>query len=350
MKHIAVIDADLLERKRHRFPNLCCMKISGYHKAQGDDVTLKLDYDALDSFDHVYIAKVFSDTLFDRSLLELPNVTYGGTGFFFDKAPTLPTDIEHSMPDYHLYDSWACTQKPTEIKYYRDYSIGYLTRGCFRHCPFCVNRSSDGVKVHSPLKEFVDVGRPKIALLDDNFFGCDQWQRLLVELQDTGKRFSFRQGLDIRLLDDDKAGMLKASKYDGDIFFAFDHIADDLIIKQKMLILQRHQLSRCRFYVLCGFDPRGVYDEKFWLDDLRGVAFRINIIRQGGFLPYIMRFEACEYSKFRVVYGAIAAWCNQPALFKKLSLLDFVHRPSRENDCRHVSELFAAYPKFQFLF
>ena len=47
---VAVIDADLIGRKRHRFPNLACMKISGYHKAQGDTVTLRLSYDGLDDF------------------------------------------------------------------------------------------------------------------------------------------------------------------------------------------------------------------------------------------------------------------------------------------------------------
>lgn len=30
MSTIAVIDADLIGRRRHRFPNLACMKISGF--------------------------------------------------------------------------------------------------------------------------------------------------------------------------------------------------------------------------------------------------------------------------------------------------------------------------------
>lgn len=103
--NIAVIDADLIGRKRHRFPNLTCMKLSGYHKSRGDSVTLKTNYDSLPAFDRVYIAKVFTDTpipsddLFGNPL-ELPNVEYGGT----------------------------------EFKAYKDYSIGFLTRGCFRHC------------------------------------------------------------------------------------------------------------------------------------------------------------------------------------------------------------------------
>lgn len=35
MSRIAVIDADLIGRKKHKFPNLACMKLSGYHKAHG---------------------------------------------------------------------------------------------------------------------------------------------------------------------------------------------------------------------------------------------------------------------------------------------------------------------------
>ena len=84
---IAIIDADLIGRRRHRFPNLVCMKLSGYHKSLGDNVTLKTDYFNLDAFDKVYIAKVFTDTpipandLFCGNLLQMPNVEYGGTGF-----------------------------------------------------------------------------------------------------------------------------------------------------------------------------------------------------------------------------------------------------------------------------
>ena len=42
---IAVIDADLISKRNHNFPNLACMKISGYYKEKGYDVVLKRDYD-----------------------------------------------------------------------------------------------------------------------------------------------------------------------------------------------------------------------------------------------------------------------------------------------------------------
>ena len=41
---IGIIDADLIGRKKHRFPNLASMKLSGYHKEKGDTVKLLLDY------------------------------------------------------------------------------------------------------------------------------------------------------------------------------------------------------------------------------------------------------------------------------------------------------------------
>lgn len=125
--NIAVIDADLIGIGNHRFPNLAAMKISAFHKNKGDNVILKLDYDDLSQYDKVYISKVFIDTEIpmenkDKSLknertvseyysnhplLRLPNVEYGGTGFFYDKAPSLPEEIEHIMPDYHLYDDFV---------------------------------------------------------------------------------------------------------------------------------------------------------------------------------------------------------------------------------------------------
>ena len=48
---IAVIDADLIGRPKHNFPNLACMKISGYYKAKGYKVVLKRDYEGLEAFE-----------------------------------------------------------------------------------------------------------------------------------------------------------------------------------------------------------------------------------------------------------------------------------------------------------
>ena len=59
--NVAIIDADLIGRKKHRFPNLACMKLSGYHKKLGDHVELLTDWQIL-GLDKVYVSKVFTDT------------------------------------------------------------------------------------------------------------------------------------------------------------------------------------------------------------------------------------------------------------------------------------------------
>ena len=335
---IAILDADLIGRKRHLFPNLACMKLSGYHKALGDEVVLKTDYDALDAFDHVYISKVFTETPVPEAALKLANVSYGGTGFFYDKAPALPEAIEHQMPDYHLYDDWVSAQLATgkklqEFSYYTDYSIGFLTRGCFRKCAFCVNQNYNQVQMHSPLLEFIDYNRKKICLLDDNFFGCPDWQRLLTELQKTGKPFQFKQGLDERLLTDEKCEALFGSRYDGDYIFAFDNIADAELIERKIQLARKYTNAVMKFYCFCGFDRNDSWGTDFWRQDVFELFMRIEILMQNRCLPYVMRFARYTESPYRGVYVTIARWCNQPSFFKKKSLREFAELNDMNSAC-----------------
>ena len=99
---IGIIDADLLSRHRHRFPNLACMKISGYYKNQGEQARLLLDYKEVENYDKVFVSKVFTDTYVPEEVLRSNNIVYGGTGFYYDKAPPLPENVEHSMPHLRL--------------------------------------------------------------------------------------------------------------------------------------------------------------------------------------------------------------------------------------------------------
>lgn len=348
-KKIAIIDADLIGRDRHRFPNLVCEKLSGYWKEKGAKVTLKLDYKNLDKYDDVYISKVFTDTPFPDEVKKLKNVHIGGTGFYFDKAPNLPKAIEHHMPDYHLYDKWInkeiekarlnCElqgipfnekQYKVQFKEYLDYSIGFLTRGCFRKCKFCVNQKYDHVFKHSPLEEFYDKSRKKICLLDDNFFGCPQWKTMLEELLSTGKQFKFKQGLDERLLTDEKCKLLFSGLYDGDFTFAFDNVSDYDLIHQKLKIIRKYNKSNnIKFYVLVGFEST---DYK----DIENCFKRIKLLFKYNCLPYVMRYQnknetPWKESKYRALYVTIARWANQPSIVKKMSFRQFCEA----NQARH---------------
>lgn len=325
---VAVIDADLITRKRHRFPNLATMKISAHHKAKGDDVTLETSYDRLEDFDKVYVSKVFTDTPVPENLTSLSWVECGGTGFYFDKAPALPDEIEHCFPDYHLYDDFVNQKidegfKRSEFKEYLDYSIGFLTRGCFRKCGFCVNQKYDRVFKHSPLEEFYDPTRKKICLLDDNFLGNANWRAGLEALIETGKPFKFKQGLDERLLTPEKCELLFNAKYDGELTFAFDKIEDYRLIEKKLNLIREHTSRQIKFYVLCGFDDSGKYDSSFWKKDIVDTFERIELLSLYKSLPYIMRFNKYEDSPYRGIYVTLARWINQPAFFKKKSFVEF---------------------------
>lgn len=338
---VGIIDADLIGRHKHRFPNLVCEKISGYWKNNGAEVHLLLDYDHFDDYDQIYVSKVFTDTPVPEWLKETDTVHLGGTGFFFDEAPELPYDIEHHMPDYHLYDSWIqqeiekargeyarAKRKFNEKSYrvqfkeYTEYSIGFITRGCFRKCKFCVNQKFDRVFVHSPLSEFYTDKRKKICLLDDNFLGCSNWKPLLQQLIDLGKPFKFKQGLDERLLTDEKCEMLFNASYDGDYTFAFDNIADYDLIKEKLKMIRRHTTSTSvKFYVLVGFESTDA-------TDIENAFKRLELLMKYQCLPYIMRFQdknrkPWQESKYRGMYVALARWANQPSIYKKMSFRYF---------------------------
>ncbi len=343
---IGIIDADLIGRKKHRFPNLVCEKLSGYWKEQGEEVALLLDYEHLDDYDQVFISKVFTDTPVPKWLIQYAQdhnhrIHIGGTGFFFDEAPNLPNEIEHHMPDYDLYDDWIegeCAKAEEiskkrnsnfnrvafmrQFKEYTDYSIGFITRGCFRKCSFCVNQKYDHVYRHSSLDEFYDPSRKKICLLDDNVLGCPEWKNILEELIALNKPFKFKQGIDERLLNDEKCKILFHANYDGDYTFAFDNISDyDLIHKKLKLIRKYTKATAVKFYVLVGFDSADINDiENMWK--------RIALLMKFRCVPYIMRYQnkndaPWRRSEFREMYITMARWCNQPSFFKKVSFRQY---------------------------
>lgn len=358
--NIGIIDADVIGKVRHRFPNLACMKISSYYKNQGHNVELLLSYDDVRNYDKVFISKVFMDTVIpfepedksikneeqiadfyrDNILLNMPNVSYGGTGFFYDKAKPLPYEIEHSMPDYHLYDKFVEMAlengaKKKELEYYTDYSIGFVTRGCIRGCTFCVNKNYRQCLKHSPVSEFLDESRPYICLLDDNVLSCKDWKAVFDELIATGKKFQFKQGCDERLLTDEKCEYLfNKSKWIGDRIFAFDNIKDRRLIEKKLQMIRRHTNNQIKFYTFCGYnhDNIGVYDEEFWVKDIADLFERIKILMKYGCLPYVMRYKDYELSPYRGIYITAASWCNQPSLFRKMTFEEFSKARGMNND------------------
>lgn len=126
---IGLIDVD-----GHNFPNLPLMKLSAWHKEQGDTVEW---YEPMFSgrMDKVYMSKVFTFTQDYQYHINADEVIKGGTGYFYpDGGESLPYEIEHIYPDYSIY--------PEQCK---DTAYGFLTRGCPRNCDFCIVGKKEGL-------------------------------------------------------------------------------------------------------------------------------------------------------------------------------------------------------------
>jgi len=370
-----MIDVDLLYGGT-RHPNLAQMKMSKFCKLRGHDVTL-LYGDAMNNlcqYDTLLVSKVFTFSSIPEKLLPYishrinilnldvekeivnlennkkigakkgPIVMLGGTGFYPDGGRDLAYNIEHIMPDYDLYIEYiekmiALGRKRSYYLDYLDYSIGFTTRGCFRHCSFCVNKKYDKCTRHAPVSEFVDVSRPKIYLWDDNVFALfNGWEDIFDELIATGKPFQFRQGLDFRLIKEKHIQKLSQSKYAGDYIFAFDHIEDKDIIIDKLKIWCEYIKKETKFYVLCAYDTNHVMgvDENLRvreLRDIRNTFERIKILMSFGCLPYVMRYEDYKNSEYKGIYTQLARWCNQPRFFKTLSFREYCDANQRYTKC-----------------
>lgn len=348
---VAIIDADLIALPRHRFPNLACMKVSAYYKQEGYKVELKLDYQGLDAYEKVFISKEFIDTEIpyeQRSkhkktertvstfykynpLLRRENVVYAGTGFYGNNNIPLPDEIDHIMPDYHLYDAYVIQKlshgaNPAEFKYYTDYSIGYMTKGgCrkFRGTNSKHNRKC--VKV-ADLSEFLDDSRPKICLLDDNVLACSEWKNVFAQLQESRKQYVFRQGLDERMLTIDKFKTLSSSRCIGKLPFMYERYSDTDAVVKKMKMLRSISHRECRFTLMCGYN----YEEPtlntkyFYYKDLWELLERIHILMQYDMYAYVIRHNNVYTGKYACVYSMIARWCNQPSMYSKLSLREYL--------------------------
>ena len=344
---VGLIDADLLDHGT-RHPNLALLKMSAYCKGLEHDVRLMCDYSELhiqpnfkgvENYDVLILSCVFKFTKIPapiERLLENRVIVYGGTGFYEEDCPKLPEYVEHEKPDYHLYEEYIekVTNGDPKLKKrnwddYISYSIGFTTRGCIRHCGFCVNRLLSRVEDWSPVSEFLDPTRPKIYLWDDNIMAAPPkvFKKVMEDLIATNKSFQFRQGMDIRLMTDEKAELLNRVRYYGDYIFAFDHYRMDDPSERKqveqtirgLVVWRRHCRKATKLYVLVAYDSQ---DEK----DIEGAFFRIKTLMGFGCLPYIMRFEEYNNSEFKTLYTQLARWCNQPGFFKKMSFRQFCVR------------------------
>lgn len=263
------------------------------------------------TYDKVYLSKVFSFTEDYKQPIYTKEVIRGGTGycitnengkeiFHKEQNHNLPDDIEHIYPDYSLY--------PEQTK---DTAFGFLTRGCPRGCSFCIVKDKEGLCSHkvADLSEFWN-GQKNIELLDPNILASKECEELLEQLIDSKAKINFNQGLDIRMMTDRKAELLEKIPIQM-IHFAWDRYEDKEFIQPKFRIFREHSTVNFRnliVYCLVGDRERKVLDS-----DLE----RIYWLRDNGYTPYVMIYEKYELPKGHELLK-LQRWVNNRFIFRSV--------------------------------
>lgn len=266
---IGLIDVD-----GHNYPNLPLMKLSAWHKQNGDQVEMAIP---LLTYDRVYQSKVFTETPDFTTEINAKEIIKGGTGYFYpDGGQCLSKEIEHIFPDYSLYNI-------------KDTAYGFLTRGCPRGCSFCIVGKKEGLKSHkvANLDEFWR-GQKNIILMDPNLLACKDHKSLLQQLIDSKAVIDINQGFDIRLTTPENISMINKLKINI-LHFAWDSVMDEPIILPKLKTFKEStnlDFRKLKVYVLTNFDTSHEYDR-----------YRVETLKEIGFDPYVMVFNKHQAPK-----------------------------------------------------
>lgn len=293
---VGLIDVD-----GNNFPNIPLMKISAWHKQQGDCVEWHNPLTAWYSPpDRAYMSKVFTFTPDYQHPVNAKEIIRGGTGYSYpDGGAELPEEIEHVYPDYSIYFE--------KIPKIRETAYGFLSRGCPRGCDFCIVGQKEGraARKVADLSEFWR-GQKNIVLLDPNLFACKEWRGLSDQLINSGAWVDFSQGCDIRIMTWEKAEYIKRMKIKR-IHFAWDRYGDKEAIIPKLKEFREitgWDKRRLAVYVLVNFDTTLEQD----LD-------RIYTLRDLGYWPYVMVYGKEKLPKGHII-RRMQRWVNMRAVFE----------------------------------
>lgn len=282
------------------FPNLPLMKLSAWHKAHGDSVEW---YEPLESghMDRVYMSKVFSFSEDYQYPVDADEVIRGGSGYCIElesgkevyhkeRDMWLPYEIEHIYPDYSIYPDLT-----------KDTAFGFMSRGCPNGCEFCHVGCKEGRKSYkvADLSEFWN-GQKYIELMDPNTLACPDWKDILQQLIDSKAYVDFNQGVDIRLMTNEKAEMLRKIKIKR-VHFAWDRYEDKELIVPKLKEFKEvtgWSRSKVVVYVLVNFNTTIEQDLE-----------RIYTLREIGFDPYVMLYDK-EHIPRGSIYKKMQRWVN----------------------------------------
>lgn len=288
---VGLVDVD-----GHGFPNFALMRLSAYHKAQGDIV--EWADPMFGRYDRVYRSKIFTFSPDDASVWNC-EVVSGGTGY--DVRSRLSAEIErHPQLDYSIYPQY-------------EYSIEFFSRGCIRQCPFCLVHNKEG-RIHPVVPLPLNPRGKWVEVLDNNFFANPKWRSAVNWLKETGQPVNLH-GVDIRIMDEEQAFNLNTLRLKRNIHIAWDLPQLDLRDKLREVVkyIKPYKLM-C--YVLVGFNSTVEQD-----------MYRLRTLKELGIQPFVQPYRDFDNERVPSQYERdLARWANRAWTFKSCDFEDFKPR------------------------
>lgn len=298
--NVGLIDVDQYNKKQ-KFPNIALMKISAWHKKQGDNVDWWFGFE---HYDRVYMSKVFDGTYTEDIpfCINADEIIKGGTGYGMDNV--LPPEIEHIYPDYSIYKELTGWHKRKS----KQTAYGFLTRGCPRGCHFCIVAEKEGrrsVKV-ADLSEWWN-GQGNIVLCDPNILAYKGHMELLQQLIDSKAWVDINQGIDCRLLTEQNIEAINQIKLK-EIHFAWDYMHEEARVLRGLELYAKMAARK----------PHGQFGTVYCLTNydttMEENLYRIYKLRDMGYDPYVMVYDKANAPR---EVRQLQRWCNNRAIFKK---------------------------------
>ncbi|WP_069649661.1 radical SAM protein [Caloranaerobacter ferrireducens] len=231
-----------------KIPNLALMKLSTYYKQQGAKVFLN---EFPRDVDKVYCSVLFTWNKEKALILRdvYKNIEFGGTGW--DITKHLPPEVEKCNPDYELYQMkdiykrlGGIMKKETKIKKAKtllNMGIGFTSRGCIRNCGFCFVPEKEGkFKQVADIKDLINPKSNVITLLDNNFTADPDMIDKCKEIKERDLIVDISQGIDVRLLTEEKAKALSEIKHLRSIHYAWDLMSFENSIIEGIKLLSKY--------------------------------------------------------------------------------------------------------------
>lgn len=305
---IGLIDVD-----GHNFPNFALMKISAWHKAQGDDVEWARPRELFgtEEYDVIYASKIFTFSPdFDARQYVCKKLMKGGTGY--DIKSRLPEPIEECrLLDYTIYPQY-------------EFSVQFFSRGCIRSCPFCLVHDKEG-KIHSVQPHALNPRGKWIEILDNNFFANPEWRKAAQYIKDAGQPVKFH-GVDVRIMNEEQAAFLNEIKHVGNIHIAWDLPQIDLRPQLEKMCKYVNP-SKITCYLLIGFNSTKEQD-----------LHRARVLKELGIKPFAQAFRDFKNERTPSLYEMdFCRWCNKRQIFSTCDFLDF--KPRKNFKCAKHFEI-----------